>query len=111
MMKTTKKLTFEQHEEIGAELQRIRRFMIGLAVNIPGIYGKTKRVSKSSVKAFRDIDSLRNVMEEQLFIDHPEQANTKIYYGAALPNHTSNNKSASRATRGKPAHGATTSPN
>ena len=77
----TEKLTYKQHEEIGEKLKEIRAFMINLAVEIPNRYGKSKRLSKAAVKSFRDIDALRNAIENQFFIDYPSEATTQIYYG------------------------------
>lgn len=80
-MKLPKKLTIEEHREIGAELKRIREYLITLSCKIPNTYGKTSRVGKKARWVYEGIDHLRNVMENQMFVDCPKDSDTKIYYG------------------------------
>jgi hypothetical protein len=80
-MKLPKKLTIEEHRVIGAELKLIRQYLITLSCKIPNTYGKTSRVGKQAVRVYEGIDHLRNVMENQMFVDCPGDGDTGIYYG------------------------------
>ena len=80
-MKPPKKLTIEEHREIGAELKSIRKYLIALSCKIPNTYGKTSRAGKQSVRAYEGINQLRNVMENQMFVDCQGDCDTGIYYG------------------------------
>lgn len=81
-MKLPKKLTIEDHQRIGAELKRIHKYMATLSCKIPNTYGKTSRVGKQAARVYDAINQLRNVMENQLYVDYPVDAYTGIYYHA-----------------------------
>jgi hypothetical protein len=75
------KLTIEEHRGIGAELKRIREYLLDLCCKIPDKYGKTNRAGKQAVRVYEGICHLRNVMENQMYLDCPGNGDTGIYYG------------------------------
>jgi len=81
IMKRTKKMTKQEHREIGAELKKIRKSMMALSCKIPNTYGKTSLAGKQATKAYYAIESLRNLMDRQLGVDCGAEFETGIYYG------------------------------
>jgi hypothetical protein len=86
-MKRLNPLTITEHQEIGAELNRIRLYLITLGCRVSHIYGKTSKVGKAAGHFYRHTDKLRNLMENQMFIDCPLDAHTQVYYGHNIPSH------------------------
>ena len=77
-----KKLTIEEHKEIGKHLKEIREYLINLSCTVPNTYGKTSSAGKLACKLFENVDALRSVMENQCFRDCPGEADTDVYYPA-----------------------------
>ena len=80
-MKKTRKLTREEHAEIGANLKSIRIFLIKQSCKIQNTYGKTKKIGKLANRAFESVDSLICELDNQCYMDLPGEDNFDLYYG------------------------------
>lgn len=88
-------ISFERHVEIGNELKRIRGLLVTLAVEIGNAYpvtGQKGKAYRALGKAYSSIDQVRSELEERMYEEYPQEANTHIYYGES---------SLSEATSGK----------
>ena len=80
-------LTYERHVEIGEALNRMQSMLTHLQCEIGNAYpvsGKRGRAYVNIIKALKFVGITRCCLEDNLYDDHPDKANTKIYYGGAL---------------------------
>ena len=77
-----KKVTYKIHVNLGKELHEMRSMLISQVVQICRAYGSSKKPTKAVEKALQVIDKLRYDMDTQLYLDHPDRANTYVYYPA-----------------------------
>lgn len=78
-------LTFERHKEIATELKDIRQRLLKLEIEFGNSYARSGDASipyKRLVQAVKAVDGVKCWAEENMFREHPGQANTGIYYGA-----------------------------
>lgn len=78
-------LTFERHKEIAAELKDIRRRLQRLEIEFGNSYARSGDVGmpyKRLYQALKAVDGARSWAEENLFREHPAQADIHIYYPA-----------------------------
>ena len=80
-MKRLKKITKQEHQEVGAVLKEIRKFTMDLNCRLQRIYGTSCPIGKQSSKVYYAIESLINLMDRQLGVDCPGEFETGIYYG------------------------------
>ena len=79
-MKRLKKMTKQEHREIGAALKEIRKCTMALSCRIPSVYGTSSKVGKQSDKVYYGIESLINLLDRQFGVDCPGEYETGIYY-------------------------------
>jgi len=82
MAKRRKGLTFEEHDALAAELFAMRNHLIDVIVQLGGAYPKANPVNRYVDRAEHNLDMLRCVLEDHLFHEHPERAETHVYYRA-----------------------------
>ena len=78
-----KGLPFERHTELGKELKEMRNSVSKMIVEIGGAYpftGARSRPYHHLNKALEHLDLLRVVLDDEVFREYPDGANTKIYY-------------------------------
>lgn len=79
----TKKPTIEEYKQIGANLKEIRELIIVTSTLIGNKCGK--KYSHLLTRSILPIESIRNELEEKMFVQHPElEGNTdslRIFYG------------------------------
>ena len=80
-MKRLKKITKQEHQEVGAVLKEIRKFTMDLNCRLQSIYGTSCPIGKQSSKVYYAIESLINLMDRQLGVDCGKEFETGIYYG------------------------------
>ena len=80
-MKRLKKMTKQEHREVGAELNKIRKSTMYLSCRLPRIYGKSCPIGKQSSKVYCAIEILINLMDRQLGVDCAGEFETGIYIG------------------------------
>lgn len=76
-------LTFERHKEIAAELKDIRQRLQKLEIEFGNSYarsGDASRPYKRLTQAVKAVDGVRCWAEENMFREHPTQADIQIYY-------------------------------
>ena len=77
-----KKLTSDEHKQLGANLQNMIGCMIKISCDIPNTYGKTSKVGRQAVRVYDGLQHLRNIMENQMFKDEcPAIDDCHFYYG------------------------------
>lgn len=77
-------LSLERHKEVAAELKEIQKRLIALSVEMGNAYprsGEKSWPAKELARAERHVGSARCWAEENLFRDHPGDADINIYYG------------------------------
>ena len=82
-----KGLSFEQHQNIGEELFRIREYIVHLCCEVGNAYPITSKKGKAYrelTKAYKSIDEARSELEEMLFKDFTNQADVHVYYPIRL---------------------------
>lgn len=79
--------TRDRHEEIGAELSKIRTSLINLTVEICRAYGPSHRLYRAVRTLQTNIDRLRHYLDDQIFEEVPrtewhtgEKDLSHIYY-------------------------------
>lgn len=81
MPKRKSGLTMARHREIGAELRVMRDTLVTLAVEIGNAYPVTSRHYGVGERAWTAVDRLRSRLDSAMFVEHPDEASTKVYYG------------------------------
>ncbi|GGQ33196.1 hypothetical protein [Streptomyces roseolilacinus] len=79
-------MTFEQHVEMGQALAAMRDELLSRHVDLANAYplsGREALPAKKLEAAYRAIDEARSELENALFREHPEVAQTSVYYPAA----------------------------
>jgi hypothetical protein len=73
-----------QHVDLGAELQRVREQLMNALMTIQQGYSRTSRVARQGERALRELDELRNQLDNASAAEHPGDADwsPQIYYGA-----------------------------
>lgn len=74
-------LTFERHQEIGAELKEMYNRLQSLAVEFSHAYPRSNSAYRELCKATEALGGARSGAEDNLFKEHTDRATTKIYYG------------------------------
>ena len=81
-------ITFERHQEIGADLKRIYDALLDYSVELSVAYplsgdrGKPYRELRKAVHAMMNV---RSDLEENYFREHPEKAHVHTYYPGQDP--------------------------
>lgn len=79
----TKRPTVEEYKQIGAELKELREKLIETSVLLGNKCGK--KYSHVLTRSILPIESIRNELEEKMFVHHPElEGDTdslRIFYG------------------------------
>jgi hypothetical protein len=70
-MKRKEPLTYVEHIEVGAGLQRMRDELLTGLIEIAGAYPKVSKVHTAADRAFEAVERLRCEMDSQLALDHP----------------------------------------
>lgn len=79
------KLTIEQHEQIGAELKKVRNQLMNIQMLILKSMNVNDRVATKSAVALNKVDELRSVLDGLLFKQHPNidpHEGNALYYDA-----------------------------
>lgn len=77
------KLTHDEHAEMGLTLASIRDELLHRSVQLANAYpqsGPPALPAKKLDAAIRAIDEARSELENALFREHPETAQTTVYY-------------------------------
>lgn len=77
---TARKITVEQHIELGKQLQEARDAAIDHLMLLSNTYGKTKKPGKLAHKVLDAFDSLKCEMDDQLARDYPADFSPHVYY-------------------------------
>jgi len=80
-MRTRKKLTMDQHRELGAHLKSARKALLPQRVLVPNTYGLNSPQSKVMARLISALDAAKCEMENQMFRDYPEVDDCSVYYG------------------------------
>jgi len=82
-----KKLTVEEHMQLGLKLASVRGFLMELSCKIPNTYGQSSRVGASAVRSLNHLDKLISELDDQIFRDHPNDPidHTGVYYPYPAP--------------------------
>jgi len=83
MTSWNKRLTLEQHKEIGKELHQIRNRLTGLVLKVGDTYPHVSGLYKCASEAVNALDTLRSRLDSQLFEEHREIGTrelTRVYY-------------------------------
>lgn len=102
--KSKKKISFERHVEIGDELKRTRTFLVTLAVEVGNAYpltGKKGKAYRALEKAYSSIDQARSELENRMYEDYPQEANTHIYYGESSSSEITIEQNSNNRTQGE----------
>ena len=83
-MKRLKKMTKQEHREIGAVLKETRKSTMYLNCRLQRIYGTSCPIGKQSSKVYYAIESLINLMDRQFGVDCPREFETGIYIGESI---------------------------
>lgn len=75
-------ITFERHNEIGADLHDMRNRLQKMHAEAASSHGSRhqKKATRALFRAFEKINEARSSLEEVMFVDHPGQASVRIYY-------------------------------
>ncbi|MEV6165724.1 hypothetical protein AB0L71_28190 [Streptomyces sp. NPDC052052] len=80
-----KRLTVEEHTQLGRHLAAMRDELTTLQVQLGHAYpltGPEAGPARNLEKATKALDEARSSLENFLFREHPDQATTHIYYPA-----------------------------
>lgn len=79
---TKPRLTFEEHDELGARLTAMRHELLTLGTQLMNAYPRSGRESLPAKK----LDEARDILavalhelEDRLYDEHPRQASTDVY--------------------------------
>ena len=82
MARKKKKTSFDRHQEIGLELEKMRLQLIDLHLEFSNVYGKTSKIAQNCKAAHRKLDQLKSVCDDQVCSEYPEREDAiKVYYG------------------------------
>ena len=84
MPQTKTPLSFERHVEIGQELKRVKRILTSLTVEVGNAYpvtGEKGAAHRRLALANAQLSEARSALENRMFADYPELAETSVYYG------------------------------
>jgi hypothetical protein len=83
----SKRLTLEQHKELGTKLRIARNDLLDTVVLLSNTYGKTNKHRRAAENALLLIDSLRCELDDLIFDEHAEKTTRElasVYYGKNL---------------------------
>lgn len=75
-------MSFAEHVETGDELKELHERTSNLWVKLAGRYAMSNKFVKRAERAMRAIEDCKNELENQMYRDCPDEANTSVYYGA-----------------------------
>ncbi len=80
-------LSIERHKQVGKTLRETIQLIEKLRCEVynaygQGDFGRNGKASASLGFSLRNLEKARSEMEEILFKEHPEEANTNFYYGS-----------------------------
>lgn len=78
-------LSIEEHRQIGELLKRTRGELLTASVTVGNAYPKASTESSCISKAVDALDKAKNLLDNAVFAEHPEQAEPSIYYGRHEP--------------------------
>ena len=82
MARKEKRMSFDRHQEIGLELEKMRLQLIDLHMEFSKVYGKTSKIAQNCKAAHRKLDQLKSVCDNQIRSEYPERDDAiKAYYG------------------------------
>jgi hypothetical protein len=67
-----KKMSLEEHRELGKILQNMRNKLIAYSVEIDRKFGKSKGLGSKLERAAKRIDKVRSQLDDRLFNEYPE---------------------------------------
>jgi hypothetical protein len=76
------RLTFEEHDQLGAHLAAIRHELHTLSIQLTNAYPKTGRESvpaEKLIEARQVLGEALHSLEDRLYEEHPRQASTDVY--------------------------------
>lgn len=79
---TKPRLTFEEHDQLGGQLAAIRRELHDLNMQLLRAYprsGTEAKPAKRIEEARRTLGEALHALENCLYDEHPQQANTDVY--------------------------------
>jgi hypothetical protein len=79
---TKPRLTFEEHDQLGARLAEMRHELHALSIQLMNAYPKTGRESEPAkllVEAREVLAVALARLEDRLYDEHPRQATTDVY--------------------------------
>ena len=79
-MTTKKRLTFEGHVEMGKRLKRLHAELLSIRYAL-GVAYPFKLFEPPLLKIDRLLGIIRSRLEDEMFKEHPDQANIRVYYG------------------------------
>jgi hypothetical protein len=82
-MATKPRLTHEQHTELGRALAGLRDELVHRYVQLANAYplqGREALPGRKLEAAFRALDAARSELEAAMFREHPDTAQTTVYY-------------------------------
>ncbi|WP_354402658.1 hypothetical protein [Streptomyces sp. PvR018] len=77
------KPTLDEHQDLGRRLASIRDELSRIQVQLSGAYPQTGSASlpaRKLIKAREAIDEARSALDNAVFAEHPEGAETTVYY-------------------------------
>lgn len=80
---TKPRLTREEHDDLGRTLAGIHNELVRRVTQLANAYPKTGASSEPYRKlaaAVKELDAARNALDSALFAEHPDTAETTVYY-------------------------------
>ncbi|MGW1814107.1 hypothetical protein ACWCQM_11175 [Streptomyces sp. NPDC002125] len=79
---TKSRLTFEEHDQLGAHIAQMRHELLRLEIQLGRAYPKTgpEAVPAQRLAEAREVIALAlDSLEDRLYDEHPRQATTEVY--------------------------------
>ena len=73
-----KGLDWEEHEALGSDLRRMRNRLQEISGDLSRTYGKNSKIQRRCEKAYLEIDKLRNILDDQVGVDHPDKSDREL---------------------------------
>ena len=74
-------LTFEEHQQLGAELKALHNRLNEIVMQLGNAYGVASKATRRADKMQAYLHQLRSELDSQLFKECRDHANTHVYYG------------------------------
>jgi hypothetical protein len=74
------KLPLEEHREIGRNLWWISTYLLHLTVNLRRSYSPDHPIVRLTSRLADRVNALRELLDEAVFAEYPNKADTDIYY-------------------------------